>query len=279
MTMRALNAPPVDGSKTPASEHRGVSLYYRVKSVLEEGIRSGTYPPGTRLPSENDLCQTYRVSRATVREAIRELIVGGLVDRHHGKGSFVRAASRVPSLKFTGFLEDLYDQVQKVSVHSVAINERVGPESVLQRLGLSPGTSLTLIERARWVDGEPFAWTVNFLPTAIGRRIRRRDLQRWPALRVLEEQLGIEVAEAVQTLRAELADGESARHLAVPFASPILFVERLYLDRQGAPLQLVRTHYRADRYEFTVRLARLRAEGRWRWGYRSDDPVPKGSRP
>lgn len=180
------------------------------------------------MPSEHELSRKYGVSRATVREALRELIASGLVDRRHGKGSFVRApvVAGVAPLKFTGFLEDLYEQVEKVAVRGVEIEERTGPEPVLQKLGMPAGSRVTIVRRVRDVEGSPFAWTVNFIPDRVGRRLRQADLLKYPLLRILEERFKIQIGEAVQT-------------------------------------------FRADRYEFTVRLRRLRRGGQWRWGYRS----------
>lgn len=246
---------------------RGLPLYFRLRNLLEESIRAGAFPPGARLPSEHEVCQQYGVSRATVREALRELVDSGLVVRHHGKGSFVSGMieDAVEPVKLVGSLEDLYDQVERVVARSVEIDQVQGPVKVLEQLALPPETPLTVVRRVREADGRVLAWTVNFLPVSIGRRLRKPDLLKYPLLRLLEERHGIEIAEAVQTLRAVLANSEAALHLEVPFASPLLFAERLYLGPGGTPIQLVQSHYRADRYAFAVRLRRLEAQ-HWSWG-------------
>jgi GntR family transcriptional regulator len=244
-------------------------LYYRVKSVIEERIRSGRLAAGSQLPSESDLCEEFGVSRGTVREALRELVASGLVDRHHGKGSFVSSEPVFgsPPMKYTGLLEDLYDQVTKVEVRSVEIDVAAGPPAVLRALALDPGTRLTIVRRDRHLDNQPFAYTVNFLPTDIGARINPSVLRKYPLLRVIEQNLGIKIDSAEQSMRATLADAEVAKRLSVPFASPLMFAERLYFARRGKPLYIAQSFYRADRYQFTVRLKRYREEGQWRWDY------------
>lgn len=244
-------------------------LYFRVKSVLEERIRSGSLRASMQLPSEAELCKEFGVSRGTVREALRELVNAGLVDRHHGKGSFVAAhpASRPAPIKYTGLLEDLYDQVRKVQVRSVGIERVPGPPEILAALKLAPGTSITVVRRDRHLDGKPFAYTVNFLPLDVGDRIDPEMLRRIPLLRVLEEHLGIEIGSAEQSMQATLADVEAARLLNVPLASPLMFAERIYFTQQGDPLQIAQSLYRADRYQFMVRLKRNRKDGKWHWNY------------
>ncbi len=253
----------------PSRSESALPLYFRVMSVLEARIHSGELRPQMRLPSEGDLAREFGVSRGTVREALRELETAGLIERHQGKGSFVSdsTGSRPAPIKYTGLLEDLYDQVRKVQVRSVELETTVGPPAILAALQLPDGTPLTVVKRDRHLDGQPFAYTVNFLPTDIGGRIDPATLRREPLLRVLEERLGIEIGSAEQNMQARLADAETARLLGVPLASPVMFAERVYFTQRGKPLQVAHSVYRADRYQFSVHLKRYRKEGRWRWGY------------
>lgn len=248
-------------------------LYYRIKSVLEERIRSGVLEPGSQLPSEADLCREFSVSRGTVRDAMRELVQSGLIERRHGKGSFVTPDPVFASspMKFSGLLEDLYDQVSKVQARAVEIEVGHAPSHILRTLGLRPGTTLTVVRRERHLDGAPFAFTVNYLPTQIGERIDPKELRARPLLRILEERLGIRIDRAEQAMRATLADADVARRLATPFASPVMFAERVYFQQGDRPLQIAHSWYRADRYQFSVNLRRYRKEGKWLWDYRKDE--------
>ena len=66
------------------------TLYLQIKENLEEGIRSEKYPVGSKLPSENDLCKTFNVSRITIRRALDILENDGMVSSIPGKGTFVK---------------------------------------------------------------------------------------------------------------------------------------------------------------------------------------------
>src|SRR5205807_1250315 len=66
-----------------------VPLYYQLKEVLKQQIRAGHLAPHTAIPSEPELVMQYQVSRATVRQALAELVHEGLLYRQHGKGTFV----------------------------------------------------------------------------------------------------------------------------------------------------------------------------------------------
>ena len=64
-------------------------LKRQIADILRAGITDGTYPPNRRLPSEHELCETYRVSRDTARAATAILVEEGLARTVRGKGTFV----------------------------------------------------------------------------------------------------------------------------------------------------------------------------------------------
>jgi len=70
------------------------SIRLQLSQILRTEIRQGRFPPGSRIPSERDLAERYGISRASVREAITELIEAGILFRTVGKGTFV--ASELP---------------------------------------------------------------------------------------------------------------------------------------------------------------------------------------
>src|SRR5579872_7316273 len=78
------------GSDLDAFDARpGVALHHQIKEDLFLHLRSGRWPPGHELPTEEALCRHYRVSRGTIRRAISDLVNGGYVERKPGRGSFV----------------------------------------------------------------------------------------------------------------------------------------------------------------------------------------------
>ena len=74
----------------PEKLQRQPPVYQQLADQLAEDIANGVYAPGSKLPSETELIETYGVSRPTVRQAGAELRKMGLVVSEHGKGSFVR---------------------------------------------------------------------------------------------------------------------------------------------------------------------------------------------
>jgi GntR family transcriptional regulator of arabinose operon len=90
-----------------APAERRIPRYRQVYGALERGIRSGRWKLGDRLPSEAQLVRDFGASRITVGRAVRDLQLAGLVERHAGSGTFVRAARGPASHSFGLLIPDL----------------------------------------------------------------------------------------------------------------------------------------------------------------------------
>lgn len=243
------------------SERPVLPLYYRVYKTLEQRIQEERYKAGARLPSEDELCREFGVSRMTIRQAVGRLVENGLVRRRRGSGTYVgarREARAFRTITFTGALEDLFAQVEKAQIASAHIAEEPPPADVRQIMSLAEGEPVTVLRRVRAFDGTPFAFTLNYVPRALGRRIRPADLYRVPLLQLFEERLGVRFSHADQTVEARLADGDVAEALQVKFGDPVLFVERHMFAGRRTPEEVVRSYYRADAYRYQIRLVRRR---------------------
>ncbi len=76
--------------------------------IIIEMIEEGNLQEDDRLPSERELCETYDVSRSTVRQAIQELEKEGYIYRLHGKGTFVSPERfKQDLLEFYSFTEEM----------------------------------------------------------------------------------------------------------------------------------------------------------------------------
>ncbi len=69
-------------------------VYVQLKSKLMEGV----WKIGEKMPSENELCESFGVSRVTVRAALQQLGILGLVETKHGGGTFVRDFSTIDAV-------------------------------------------------------------------------------------------------------------------------------------------------------------------------------------
>jgi len=245
-----------------------VPLYRQVYELIRQRISSGEYHPGALIPSENELCRELKVSRVTLREGLRQLAQDRLLVKVPGKGTFVglEPGRGLSPVKYAGFLEDLQERVLSLNVVEVETTRIAPTDELRARLHLGPDDhELVVFKRLRHIENEPFSYTLNYLPPAIGDRIDAEQLHKIPLLQVLREDLHIQIVRAHETIAASPASADVARKLGIPVLFPVMHMKRVMFTTNDRPLELVETFYRADKYHYSVNLVRVRRGKVWRW--------------
>ena len=119
-------------------------LTERVAGALLAKIEEGAFPPGTRLPSENDLAEQFGVSRTVLREAISRLKHEGVVEGRQGSGVFVTEQARVKPLRIeVGSVESL-----ESILHIIELRRAIEGEAASQAALKRTSAQMTEIENA-----------------------------------------------------------------------------------------------------------------------------------
>ena len=245
--LAAVAKPSVPFSlQTARRENRIVPLYHQVEQVIRHRIATRQYGSGLQIPSEHELGRELKVSRVTIREALRELVRENLLVKVQGKGTFV--APNLPKvlqpIKYNGFLEDLYQRVEQLKVVSVEMARRPVTDKVRAILHLPPSASeIVEIKRCRHLEGEPFSFTVNYLPVDIGARVDPGALKTVPLNTVLERDLKILILRADETVEAAAANPEVAQQLGIRVLVPVMHVTRVMFTKRDRAF-VVETFYR-----------------------------------
>jgi len=244
-------------------------IYYQVKQTIRNWIINREYNPGDKIPSENELADNFKVSRLTVRQAISQLIQEGFLVTKRGEGTFVTGDKKLINsfgLEFVGPLDGLFYQVSKPITKSAIIKKMAAPRLIKEKLELDKDDEeIVQIKRVRFLEKKPFSYTINFLPTRIGKAIEKRELYKKPLLQIIQQDLGIRLSEALQTIEASFSDQEVSEKLGVVSGSPILFTERIMYDQKRKPIVLSQSSYRGDSYQYIVRLKNIRGKEGSMW--------------
>jgi GntR family transcriptional regulator len=231
-----------------------VPLYGQVLGVLRQRINDAVYAEQEQLPPEDRLAAEFGVSRATVRQAVGELVREGLVDRRQGSGTFVRGSSRRPSSqRFSASLSDLVVETKATRTVRANIERHVTiPGSIAEALRLAKPEA-TVVRRVRSLDDTPFAYSVNYVPEKYAALLSASNLRKTGPMSLLRTK-GVRLGSAQQVIQAEQADIDVCEQLEMEFAAPVLYAERLVLSADDDPVLFVKTWYRADMYEYRVTL-------------------------
>jgi GntR family transcriptional regulator len=240
----------------PIDRDSPIPYYHQLRQLLEAQIESGRLEVDAQLPGEHALCEAYGVSRTVVRQALSDLESSGLVVRRKGKGTFV-AAPKTPE-GLVQSLQGLYDDVRArgQELHSRVLRlaaDRPTP-AIARLLRLEPGEDVVVLERVRYVEGEPWVATVTHLPLALAEPLLEMDMTRRSLYRTLEEDFGLRLLAAQRTVEAARAGETLARHLGISEGSPVLLLKSLTLLDDGRPVEYFVAWHRGDRSRFEVHL-------------------------
>jgi len=235
-----------------------VPMHSVVRTELLTQIRSGRLHPGDQVPTEPQLMASFKVSRTTVRRALRDLETMGLIDRQPGRGSFVSEPKVEPRLdRLTGFVEDM-EALGLDATASVELIESLPADAeVSQQLQLAPGETVVHIQRVRLANGTPISFDDSYFPANLGSRIATENLEEEPFYSILEGKYGIALAGADYVLSASTADERVARLLSIEVGAPVLRLERTSRaapDRR--PILFEHLHFAGARISYRLTLDR-----------------------
>ncbi|MFE0701817.1 GntR family transcriptional regulator [Streptomyces sp. NPDC058872] len=225
----------------------------RVRDAILELIE--VRRPGDPIPSERSLCAKLGVSRPTLRAAVDELVVAGLLVREHGRGMFVAAEKITQELVSdrTAFSLPRAGGAwtsRLLEFRTLPAGARVG-----RKLRISPAAEIHYVARLRLVDGSPMAIEHLHVRADLVPDLTRGELEQGDLYEHLRDRHGVQVKEAVQSIEPTVVTRTEADLLDVPELSPALLFERLTTDARDRPVEYVHSLYRGDRYRIVSRLA------------------------
>lgn len=240
-------------------------LYQKMAASLRAALRSGALPVGSGVPPERELSAMLGVSRVTVRRAIEELVQEGLLQSKQGSGTSVSGRVEQALSALGSFSEDMLRRGYVPGSRWISRElAHPSPDEILA-LGLAPTEPVIRLARVRTADGAPIAVERAALRAALlGGELDFGD-SLYEALR----RHGVFPQRAFQRLRAEVVSGPDARLLGLQDAGPVLATERRSFTNEGRPVELTRSIYRGDRYDYVVEL-RAAARGNVSLGANQD---------
>jgi len=248
----------------PALERSNpVPLYYQLKEVLRHQIKSGQLMPNTAIPSEPELVASYQVSRATVRQALTELVNEGLLYRMHGKGTFVREPRLEQHVNELSSLTDELLRRGKRPGGLLLLSELArGSETVRKCLKLAEDEQVIRLERLRTADGQPIAYEVDYMPylRSSGLYQRVREVADGSLYHLLTSE-GMLPDTVEQSITADHAQAREADLLRIPGGEAVVRVRSITFSSVGIPIAYSEMLFPLDRFDlrYTLRVARTDA--------------------
>jgi GntR family transcriptional regulator len=238
----------------------GEPFYGQVADAVRADIREGRYPPGTQLPTIQELRERFRVSDTTVRAALVALRMEGLTVSYQGRGVFVREQTVRRKLGGDASWRTILGREGKTDASVVTVRREPAPQDVADRLGLAAGTVVLVRDRLLQAEGEPPTLiSLSWHPLPLVERIPDLEDPDRGGMKGLHEALGMRLYfEDVYSARHP-TDAERERLQLDP--GDVVLVERgTTFDQDGQPLYAIDHIAAGHRYEHAVRYGDVPAE-------------------
>jgi GntR family transcriptional regulator len=242
-------------------------LYQQIADDLREQIESGALPPGSQLPTEDELRRRYSASRNTVRDAITRLKGQGLIQTRAGQGTFVpdkidpyvtvlTAGPQSARLGETVAQLSNVSATERVTSRAPRVEVVTPPVEITARLRVPPGTQLLSRHQERLIDNNPWSLQTSFYPMEFVQRGAARlfsaeDISEG-AVAYLKATLGLRQIGYRDWITARNPNSYEETFFRMPHDGTVFELFRTAFDQDKTPMRVTVTVLPAHQNQFIV---------------------------
>ena len=213
-------------------------LYATVRQRLLDDIAQGVYQAGQQIPTENELCTQYNVSRITIRKAISDLVADGVLIRWQGKGTFVQSQKVENALLTVSGFTDFGVSQGKATKEKVIEQERISAAPFCEKLNIPGNSEVFHLCRVMYLDKEPLFIDSSWIP-----------LSRYPDF---DEPFDTRVVSDKKTIDIFAATRPQAKWLKCELGEPLFRISKIAFDQNDKPVHVSELFCRANRITLTI---------------------------
>ena len=230
-----------------------IPLYYQLLEILIDQIETGMLRPGDPIPSENELCRKYGVSKNTVLQAIQALVNKRIVHRVRGKGTFVTDPKISQSITML-----LSYSSEIIGINGFPKNRSVESKmmpalpAIARHLGIPENSPIYHIQILREAGGIPIAIQTSFLPADLCPGLIDEPFEDGSLFKTLQRRYSINITSVQETFQAVKSENYEAKLLEIKVGEPLVLLERFSSEKSGRIVELARTLLRGDRCKLNI---------------------------
>jgi len=231
-------------------------LYVQMYSIIREKIENREWPMGSQIPTEDELCKTYDVSKATIRMALADLVRNGYLKKLQGKGTFVKHS--LPDLGITmktKLTEDMFGEGVNARKEILVKGFKAVPEDVKAYLKTEGNIYYILCKRV--VNNEPAYLEESFIPQVTVPHIEEVEVCQTSFYEMVQQQATRKIFKVIQMIEITELNGDAASILKAGVGSPVLLLHRLLVDAEGNPIAYTRLMGGGRKYKLQTELVQI----------------------
>lgn len=234
-----------------------IPLYYQLAEWIKEQIQTGGLAPEVQLPSERELSERFEVSRMTVRQSIGYLADQGVLTVKKGVGTFVAEPKLAHEiLHLLSFSEEMMRQGGKAVSRIMEQSVCIPPPSIARELQVHSDALVVKIVRLRMSGDTPLLLESSFIPAVLCPGLEEVELSSTSLYAALEQEYGLSIRKADQTLEAITANEYESALFGVEQGMGMILLEGIAYDVGEQPVEYFKAVYRGDRFKFRLQSQR-----------------------
>lgn len=235
-----------------------VPLYYQLKQTILTEIQDGNVIDGDILPTEDQYCEHYGISRTTVRQAVTELVKEGILYRVKGKGTFVSKSQKPITTNLTCMYSSFISGAQAEDKKAIMVVKSAqvieATECIAKELEIKTGDQVLFIERFQKIEGEAFSYIKSYLRYPLCDQVLDTEkFERYSMYQILKSREETAVERVQRHIYARMPDSEVAELLNICEKDPLLIVYiNGYSKKTKVPVIFEKVHYIGSKNKLIV---------------------------
>jgi len=228
-----------------------IPKYIQIGDWLKELIKTGRFIEGEKLPSEIELAKMCLVNRNTLRQAVSELVIQGLLRKEKGVGTFVQSQTGIElkhdTKKISSFKDDFGNQ--KINEQTKVIKASVisANKDIAKALVLGIQQKVIVIKRLRIGNDIPLIYEENYLPYNVFKGILDYDLTQ-SLYTIIIDHYQLSLNHSRQEIRAINLNATTSGYFLLPEHAAGFFMKNITFDQNNVPIDLMYSYFRGDKY-------------------------------
>lgn len=245
----------MDIQKETIERNSTIPLYKQIKEIMIRYVIGEHTEYDTPIPTEMEIAKLFHVSRPTVRQAIREMVVEGYLYRISGKGTFVSKPKVEQSVleNLTSFKSCVRNKSGSAKTVVVRLDLTEAGKTAGEKLNIHPQAQVIRLERIMSVDDEPLIYVLSYLKYPQCSCLFSNDLTQDSMHEILIRN-GIRLFRAARELESIAAGALEQKYLLLEPGAPVTRLETIACLVDNTPVTYSDARYRGDRNKFSYEL-------------------------
>lgn len=209
-----------------------MSKYKAIAEMIENDILNNVYQDVDKLPTEEELIETFKVSRNTIRKAIEILAKKGLVFSIQGSGLFIRRSSSEGCVN----LENFYGLTKAFNGNVVSkvveFNVIHANEWLASKMKCKVGVEIYYVERVRYLDKKPYVYEYSYFNKEIIPYLSKDIIQN-SIYRYITQDLKLQIGYVDRVIFADKLTSKQAISLDLNEGDPALVSQNVAMLKNG----------------------------------------------